>query len=180
MSGKATKNLSALLKAMGRSSVSCEANSKARKQNEPLMIWTLVVECICGNYLEEECVRTIEVESKSSLYDLHSTIQGAVGFGQDHLFEFHAGRNYRNRKVVFDDLYDMAEGNDNYDFITLEQVYPLPKSCKLYYHFDFGDDWYFEIRKGRQKPQEPVTGVHYPRVVKSIGPNPSQYGDFDE
>lgn len=173
MSGKATKQLSALLSAMSRLVVPCAANSKA---NEPLMIWTLVVECIYGNYLEEECVRTIEVESKSSLYELHNAIQSAVGFGRDHPFEFHAGRNYRNRKVVFDNFDDMVDGSDNYDFIILEQVYPLPKSCKLYYHFDFGDDWYFEIRRGRKKPHEPEAGVKYPRVVETIGSNPSQYG----
>jgi hypothetical protein len=57
-------------------------------------------------------------------------------------------------------------------------VYPLPKSCKLYYHFDFGDDWYFGIRKIRKKPHEPAAGVTYRRVVEAIGPNPPQYGDY--
>jgi hypothetical protein len=47
---------------------------------------------------------------------------------------------------------------------------------KLYYHFDFGDDWYFEIRRSRAKPKEPTPRVQYPRVVEATGPNPRQYG----
>ncbi len=144
------------------------------------MIWALRIECVYGLYLEEECIRTIEIDSGSSLFDLHETIQDAVDFDRDHLFEFFAGRNYRNRKVVFEDSFDWEESADIYTEKTLGQVYPLPKSCKLYYHFDFGDDWYFEIRKSRKKFREPEPGVRYPRVVESIGPAPQQYGSFDD
>ncbi len=144
------------------------------------MLWTLRIECVFGLYLEEECIRTIEIDSGSSLFDLHETIQDAVDFDRDHLFEFFAGRNYRNRKVVFEDSFDWEESGDIYTETTLEQVYPLPKSCKLYYHFDFGDDWYFEIRKSRKKPREPEPGVRYPRIVESIGPAPQQYGSWED
>lgn len=143
------------------------------------MIWTLRVECIWGIHLENECVRVLEIESGSSLLGLHDAIQEAIGFDRDHLLEFFAGRNYRNRKLVFDEGFDWERSWDVYGQLTLEQVYPLPKSCKLYYHFDFGDDWYFEIRKSRKKPTEPEPGVEYPRVVESIGPNPEQYGTWE-
>ena len=71
-------------------------------------------------------------------------------------------------------------GVDKYDETTLEQVYPLPKSRKLYYHFDFGDDWYFEIHKNREKPRNPEPGVRYPLIVGSIGPAPQQYGSWED
>ena len=145
-----------------------------------IMIWTLRVECIWGIHLEEECIRVIEIESESSLMQLHDVIQDAVDFDRDHLFEFFAGRNWRNRKVLFDDSFHWEDSFEAYDSITLEEVYPLPKSCKLYYHFDFGDDWYFEIRKSRRKPREPEAGVSYPRVVEAIGLSPPQYGRFEE
>ena len=135
------------------------------------MIWTLRVECVEGWYLQGECVRVIEIEPETNLYELRSAILSAVDFDSDHGYEFRAGRSPRNRKVVLDDT-----AND----ISLDQVYPLPKSCKLYFHYDFGDDWYFEIRKSRQKPHEPDPGVRYPRVVEVIGPNPRQYGEFEE
>lgn len=144
------------------------------------MIWTLRIECIGGTHWEEDCVRIIEIDSKSSLLDLHDAIQDAVDFDRDHLFEFFAGRNCRNRMLVFENSFDWEASFDIYDSITLEQVYPLPKSCKLYYHFDFGDDWYFEIKLNRKKPQEPEVGVTYPRVIEAIGPNPAQYGQYEE
>lgn len=145
------------------------------------MIWTLRIECIWGMYLEEECIRIMEIDSKSSLLDLHEAIQDAVDFDRDHLFEFFGGRNQRNRKVVFENSFDWEASFDIYDSITLERVYPLPKSCKLYYHFDFGDDWYFEIKLTRNKPREPEAGVTYPRIIEAIGPNPPQYdNEFDE
>ena len=144
------------------------------------MIWTLRIECIGGMYWKKDCVRIIEIDSKSSLLDLHDAIQDAVDFDRDHMFEFFAGRNWRNRKVVFENSFDLESGFDIYDSITLEQVYPLPKGCKLYYHFDFGDDWYFEIRVSRNKPREPDANVTYPRVIEAIGPNPVQYGRYEE
>ena len=144
------------------------------------MIWTLKIECVFGLYLEEECIRTIEIDSGSSLFDLHDTIQDVVDFDRDHLFEFFAGRHYRNHKVVFGDSFDWEESADIYAETTLEQVYPLSKSCKLYYHFDFGDDWYFEIQKSRKKPREPEPEVRYPRIVESIGPAPQQYGSWED
>ena len=144
------------------------------------MIWTLKIECVWGMHLQEECIRLIEIDSGSSLLELHEAIQDAVDFDGDHLFEFFVGRNWRNRKVVFDDAIDWDESFETYSNITLDQVYPLEKSLKLYYHFDFGDDWHFEIRKGRRSPQKPEAGVTYPRLVEAIGPNPPQYGIYEE
>jgi hypothetical protein len=71
-------------------------------------------------------------------------------------------------------------GYDDHVYILLALPATHCLKAASYYHFDLWDDWYFEIRKGRQKPQEPEVGVRYPRVVKTIGPNPSQYGYFDE
>jgi len=144
------------------------------------MIWTLKVECIMGFYQQHECVRVIEIDSEDSLLDLHYAIQKAVDFDRDHLFEFFGGRNWRNRKVVFEDRYSTDDPFDVYASIALEDVYPLPKSCKLIYHFDFGDDWFFQIKKSRKKPRAPEKGVKYPRIVESIGPNPEQYPQAED
>ena len=140
------------------------------------MIITLRVECVRGKYLREECVRVIEIEDGASLPDLHAAIQDSVGFDYDHMFEFSAGRNYRHRKLVFTDGDDWEFEAEAMGDATLEKVYPLPKRLKLYYHFDFGDDWYFWIRKSRKRPVQPEPGVKYPRVVERIGPDPEQYG----
>jgi len=144
------------------------------------MIWTLRVKCVGGAYLEEECVRVIEISSDASLYDVHEAIQTAVNFDRDHLHEFFAGRHCRNRKLMFDDEFSDMCDPYRYEEISLEDVYPLPKGLKLYYHFDFGDDWHFEIRKSRKKPKDPEPGVKYPRVVDEIGPNPEQYPRWED
>ncbi len=148
------------------------------------MIWTLRIECEWGRYLEEECVKEVELDSGTPLLELHEIIQDAVNFGNDHLFEFFAGRHARNRKVEFVAMdsydWDWEANSNNYSKIALDQVYPLPKGCQLFYHFDFGDDWYFKIKKSRKKPRDPEPDVQYPQIVKSIGPNPSQYGSWEE
>lgn len=144
------------------------------------MIWNLRIECISGPYLDNEFVRTIEIDSKSSLLDLYDIIQDTVAFDRDHLFEFFVGRNPRDRKLVFGKNFGLEISIDIYSKTTIEQLYPLPKGCRLYYHFDFGDDWYFEIRKSRKKPREPEKGIQYPRIIESIGPTPQQYGSWED
>lgn len=138
------------------------------------------IECVSGCYLKEGWIRIIEIDSSSSLYDLHQAIQDAVGFDRDHLYDFYAGRHAYNRKLRFADDDQWEDREDKFSEITLEKIYPIPKSCKLYYLFDIGDDWRFEIRKSRKKPSEAKNGVKYPRVIDSIGPNPAQYPSYEE
>jgi len=45
---------------------------------------------------------------------------------------------------------------------------------KLYYLFDYGDNWLFQIKKLRKRIVEDVK-IKYPRIVTSIGINPKQY-----
>lgn len=142
-----------------------------------MMIWTMRIECVSGPTLEAPWVRVVEIDSAATLLDLHDLIQATARFDRDHPFEFFAGRNYRRRAVTFDDTEDEGEF-DSGGPLTLEQIFPLPKNLKLYYHFDFGDDWRFEIRRMRTKPKEPEGGVKYPRVIEATGPNPRQYGRF--
>ncbi|MCD6569432.1 MAG: hypothetical protein J7L53_01880 [Deltaproteobacteria bacterium] len=139
------------------------------------MIWTLKVELLFGIYAEAECIRIIEINSSSILEDLHFAIQDAVGFDNDHLYEFYISKTERSRdRIRFDD-----ENRGIYN-VTLESLYPLEKGKKLYYLFDYGDNWLFKIIKSRKKPTEPIKGLDYPRVVESIGDNPEQYPIYDE
>jgi hypothetical protein len=136
-------------------------------------VLTLRVECIRGAYLDTDCVRRIEIRDDQSLYDLHRAIQRALRFDDDHLWDFYAGRGPRNRAQIF--VGDDGAGRDYVD-ITLSQVYPLDR-YKLYYLFDYGDHWLFEIKKERGS-KLPQPRVRYPRVVEALGPNPRQYGRF--
>ena len=52
----------------------------------------------------------------------------------------------------------------------LNEVYPL-SGMKLYYLFDFGDDWLFQIKKSRKENLE-KKDTKYPVLIESSGVNP--------
>ncbi len=144
------------------------------------MIWTLKVKCC---YMEPECSHLIEIDSGASLFDLHEAIQTAVDFDNDHLFEFYLGRNPRNRAFEIGESsdWDDFDSPETYDTTRLSDIWPLPKKgLKLYYLFDFGDNWLFQISKSRKKEKPSEPGVSYPRVVERKGENPVQYPIWDE
>jgi hypothetical protein len=139
-------------------------------------IYTLTIELESGRYAKAPWKRVIEIPETTDLYDLHLYIQSIINFDNDHLFEFFAGRHWRNRKRVFGDEdefgFEEREGLDT----PLNEVYPL-KGLKLFYHFDFGDSWIFTIKKGRKK-KHVEQGVEYPRLIESEGENPEQYPQY--
>ena len=150
---------------------------KGHSTKEPAMIYTLTVECIGGLHLRGGCVRVIEIEDDATLEDLHVAIRRAVAFDDDHLYDFHAGRNYRHRKIRFTDPFDWDASQDAYSRIRLRDVYPLG-NLKLYYLYDYGDSWMFEIRKSREV-HAPRPRVRYPRVIERRGRNPQQYPSWE-
>ena len=110
-------------------------------------------------------IREIEVREDFTLRQLHKYIQKIVNFDDDHLYEFFIGKHPRNRlKVVPKSR-------------KLNEIYPIT-GYKLYYLFDFGDDWLFEIKKSRKQIIED-SKLKYPRIVKAIGENPEQYPDYE-
>jgi len=120
------------------------------------------------NYGEEgePWSRTFEVKEDFTLLELHNYIQYLLGFDDDHLYEFFIAKNPRNRseKVSLS--------------TALNEIYPIT-GYKLYYLFDFGDNWLFQIKKSRKKKTE-VEGKLYPALIESIGEDFEQYPDYDE
>jgi Plasmid pRiA4b ORF-3-like protein len=136
-------------------------------------LYTLTIDLQSGAYAKGPWKRVIEVPATTDLYDLHRFIQNIIEFDNDHLFEFFAGRNWRNRKRVFGDDdefgFEKREGLDT----MLNEVFPLGR-FKLHYHFDFGDSWIFAIRRERKKKYVDKK-LEYPRVIEAEGENPEQY-----
>lgn len=143
------------------------------------MIWTLRVKVY---QMQPECVRLIEIDSDDSFLELHEAIQAAVDFGNDHLFEFFIGRNPRNRAfpVGGERNWDTFDPFETYSRVPLIDVWPIPKGMKLFYHFDFGDDWLFQVTKTQHKNKTPEPGITYPRVIEIKGENPEQYPMWEE
>jgi hypothetical protein len=110
--------------------------------------------------------KTIEVKEDFTLMQLHKYIQKLIEFDDDHLYEFYVEKNPRNlRNLVSKKL-------------KLNEIYPL-KGEKLYYLFDFGDSWLFQIVKSRKKVIED-NKVAYPLLVESTGVNPEQYPEYED
>ena len=105
--------------------------------------------------------RTIEVKENFTLQNLHRYIQEIVDFDDDHLYEFYIGKNHRNRAQKLPKK------------TQLNEIYPLT-GYKIYYLFDFGDCWLFQIKKSRKKKTENKQ-QKYPSLIESAGENPEQY-----
>ena len=139
------------------------------------MIWILKAELLFGAYAEEEWEGTIEIESSSTLEDLHFALQDILNFDNDHMYEFYVSRTERSRdRIRYDD-----ENGLVYD-LTLEKLYPLGKNRKLFYLFDYGDHWLFKVTKSRKKARDPIQGIEYPRLIEEVGKKPEQYPSWEE
>jgi len=144
------------------------------------MILKLRIECVRGAYLKEPCIRVIEIDENTDLFDLHVAIQDAINFGRDHPFEFYLANSSspwaKKRRMTENEDWRYIESD--FARIRLKDVYPLGRK-KLYYLFDFGDHWTFEIRKARGA-KKPEADVKYPRVVEAVGPAPEQYPSWED
>jgi len=140
-------------------------------------IYTLTVTCVNDLVLRSECERTIEIEASSSLEELHLAIQQAVRFDNDHLYDFYLANTPRGDRQMLVAQDEFAPEEADYSAVPLESVFPTGRK-RLYYLFDYGDHWLFEIRKARGE-KEAERRVHYPRVVAKKGPNPEQYPGSD-
>ncbi len=137
------------------------------------MYITIKIDLVSGLYAYDDWACEIELDQKITLRELHEIILTSVGFDNDHLYEFFISRReFGSNKESFDDeMYSLDT--------SLYGLFPLPKGKKLFYWFDFGDDWKFQISKTRSAPKPLVNGIHYPRVVKESGIKPEQYAECD-
>ncbi|MDP1697691.1 MAG: hypothetical protein Q8L45_07905 [Xanthomonadaceae bacterium] len=144
------------------------------------MIFTLSIECVRGAYLQERFSCLAEVSSDMTLDELHIFIQELAEFDDDHLSTFYIANSTRGKKIWFTDTGEFDEEQDESMWdISLKQIFPMGPRNKLYYWFDFGDDWIFEIRE-KGKETTPLPGMAYPRLIHREGPTPTQYPNFEE
>ena len=138
-------------------------------------IYTLTIKCLDGAHWEEEFSWEVEVPSTMTLTQLHRHIQEHIRFDNDHLAAYYVARDPFARKQVW--LTDPERGTGWGK--TLAKIYPLESGQKLFYLFDFGDNWVFSVGK-KAKVREAVPKVKYPRVIKESGQLPEQYPDYDD
>ena len=138
------------------------------------MIYTLSIQCVSGPNLIEPFKRTVEVPSHYPLGDLHWLILDLVEFDEeDHLTGYYVARTWEGPKAWLLDDSDETPWEK-----TLEEIFPLPARRHLYFLYDFGNSWFFEIRREKEKMEE--EGLEYPCLIKSIGPPPTEYPVRDD
>ena len=138
------------------------------------MNYRLNIKCVDGPFLREPCTRVVCMEDSSSLLELHVMVQEAVSFDDDHLFDFYTANSgspwAEKRRFSLDE--DWEQRVADFERIQLREIWPLGRK-KLYYVFDLGDHWLFEVRKLRSRKAD--ASLDPRQIVERIGPNPEQY-----
>ena len=116
----------------------------------------------------------IAIDDSSTFEDLHYAIQAAVDFDDDHLYEFFIANTERSRNRSTITSYEDA------DSVTLDTAIPIQRGKKLFYLFDYGDNWIFRILPSRKMALALETGTLYPKLLSEKGEKPLQYPDWDE
>jgi hypothetical protein len=120
--------------------------------------------------LSKNLWRKIQLSGKHTLTDLHTTIQSAFEFDDDHLYVYYFGG--KKGKAIY-----CADAEDYNNKTTEEtKIFDLElfKGQSFIYFFDFGDEWEFKVElveyaKSNTLPIKPV-------VIESRGESPDQYG----
>ena len=126
------------------------------KKKEPVGLYEIRITLM---YLEPTIWRRVAVPKDITLGDLHSVIQVAIGWEDDHLHEFQIGKKRYGR--VMEEPSVFGDSPVDEDIVHLNGV-AKPKA-KFSYCYDFGDDWMHEIRIEREV--KPATGGRRARCI---------------
>lgn len=134
--------------------------------------------------------RNIEILENQTLADLHEMIFYAFDRYDEHLYSFFlTRRSTRSTRTIYDSpeyTHPMAL-QQHYGFGFKKQYNAaeatigklgLKEKDKLYYLFDFGDEWWHELTV--LKTQGAAESEPYPKIVKKAGESPDQYPDYEE
>jgi hypothetical protein len=139
------------------------------------MIETLKIKLLDGMHAHNEWECALEIPIDHSLEELHQAILCAVGFDNDHMYEFCIASSYYSRSAQ-----RISCDDDKVTQETIETILSKAKCNKLFYMFDYGDSWLFQINKSRKKCFSEKPDTFYPRVVLESGVKPEQYPEWDE
>lgn len=109
--------------------------------------------------------RRVLVKSSISFYELHYTIQIAMGWGNFHLFEFKIG-DYQIG-IIDEDFDDPESGTSKIigaKGITLDEVISKGEFKNFSYEYDFGDGWMHSIVVEKTMPLD--QDKYYPVCIK--------------
>lgn len=102
--------------------------------------------------------RRIDVPSDLPLHRLHAVVQAAMGWWDSHLHAFVMGPDSRDRDTApFLTAFDVEEGDTGMleNDVRLDEVLGEP-GHRLFYTYDFGDDWEHTLKLEKVLPTGPA------------------------
>jgi hypothetical protein len=117
--------------------------------------------------------RRIAMPAGKSLETLASWILRSVRFDSDHLYEFIC-RNQLGATVRI--VHAAMDEGPWTDQVTIGEL-PLEPGQSMVFHFDFGDDWRFDVELERIEP--PEAKMKAPAIMEKHGKSPTQYPNSD-
>jgi hypothetical protein len=116
-----------------------------------------------------------------SLDELHDVIQIAMAWRNNHMHQFKVNGRYFGH-AMHDELDLEVEDEDG---LRLSQIFAGKKKQPIFYYYDFGDFWDYEITL--DKKLKPESRIKYPRCVsgaracppEGVG-GPKGYAEFVE
>ncbi|MDR2623577.1 MAG: plasmid pRiA4b ORF-3 family protein [Methanobrevibacter sp.] len=121
--------------------------------------------------------RTIRLTGDNTLDDLSEFINYSIDFDNDHLYSFSLNRKklYDSDSYQPDIIEPMFDETHHSSNIPIQNVITKEKQ-KLYYLFDFGDSWHFDILVQKiEEVDEHIDG----EILKSVG-EIEQYPEWDD
>jgi Plasmid pRiA4b ORF-3-like protein len=117
--------------------------------------------------------RRIAMPAGESLESLASWILRSVEFDDDHLYEF-ITRDRLGATVRI--VHRAMDEGPWVDQVRIGEL-PMEPGQSMVFHFDFGDDWRFDVALERIEP--PGAKINAPRILERHGESPEQYPDSD-
>ena len=130
---------------------------------------------VSPKYANKEISRVIEIRGDQTLDQLHQAIFEAFDRWEQHLYEFQFGERPFDPKGSRYGIVNPAHAEKNQHdarTTTLDDLKLKPERVFGYW-FDFGDDWFHQIRV--EKIERADTTIAYPRITKRKGKSPPQY-----
>jgi len=135
-------------------------------QDDPGQIATLRIELLDTDPL---IWRQLEVSTSSTLKDLHNLIQAAMGWANQHLWEFRIGRQIYGQPMSGDTWGGPAIINAGK--VRLGELLK-PRKTVIEYTYDMGDSWEHRLTLTDVRPADPA--LVYPRYIAGEQPAPPE------
>ncbi|MFG6097762.1 plasmid pRiA4b ORF-3 family protein [Leptothoe sp. ISB3NOV94-8A] len=165
-------------------SMPIHSKTEATKQSDETL-FVLYVVIIAGPVTDEfieanpEISRTIEINGRQTLQDLHRILFSAFDREEEHLYEFQVGGRGPNDPNATRYGVPMPGDPSSVNDVAKAKLASLGLSQGDFfgYWFDFGDDWWHQIAVMDIKEKAPKG--KYPKVTARVGASPPQYAEFD-